>query len=278
MDGAGGAGRAAMGALARGAAGRPALRGATGSGAPRAAAWLAVLAVFLGAWVILHLSAGMSGVDWIGRPVGPNLMPMESLGALLPMWGVMMAAMMLPAMVPALAAYEALIRSAEGTRAGWLGLLAGYLGAWLAFAALIAAAQVALLRIEAVDALGAARSPWLAAALLAAVGLYQFTPAKRGCQGACPSPRAYLLGRWQPGARGGLRMGWGLGGLCVGSCWGFMALGFVGGVMSLLWMGAATGLMLAEKLGPAGRRMRRPLGVALVAAAGLVASRAAGLA
>ena len=88
---------------------------------------------------------------------------------------------------------------------------------------------------------------------------------------------AYFLGRWRPGARGGLRMGLGLGAFCVGCCWGFMALGFVGGVMSLLWMGAATVFMVLEKLPQIGRRTRRPMGAALLGAAALAASRAAGV-
>ena len=243
--------------------------------AMRSAAWVAVFAAVAAAWAALFAGARMSGVDWLGRVQGPNMMPMETLGALWPMWAVMMAAMMLPVMVPALATYEALIRSADGTRAGWLGVLAGYLGAWLGFAGAISLAQLALLRTGAVDALGAATSLWITAALLLAVGLYQFTRAKEVCHGVCLSPMAYYLGRWRPGALGGLGMGLGLGAFCVGCCWGFMALGFVGGVMSLLWMGAATVFMIAEKLQPLGRHLTRPTGAALIAAAGATALRAA---
>ena len=247
-------------------------------GALRSAAWVAVFAAIAAAWAALYAGARMSGVDWAGRPVAPSMMPMETMGALLPMWAVMMAAMMLPVMVPALATYEALIRSADGTRAGWTGVLLGYLGAWMGFAALISAAQMGLMRIGALDRLGAATSLWLTSALLLLVGLYQFTRAKAVCHGVCLSPMGYYLGRWRPGARGGVRMGLGLGAFCVGCCWGFMALGFVGGVMSLLWMGAATVFMIAEKLQPVGRWVTRPMGGALIAAAGLVALHAAGLA
>lgn len=246
--------------------------------AVRAVAWLGVFGSALLAWAALYRGARMSGVDWVGRPVGPNMMPMETLGTLAPMWAVMMAAMMLPVMVPALATYEALIRSADGSRAGWLGVLAGYLSAWIGFAVAAAAAQLALLRLGLLDGLGAAASAWLAAAILLAVGLYQFTRAKAVCHGVCLAPMQYYLGRWRPGALGGLRMGLGLGAFCIGCCWGFMALGFVGGVMSLLWMGAATVLMVLEKLEPVGRRLTRPVGAALIAAALALAARGAGLA
>ena len=253
---------------------------ATGSGAATLArwvGWLAVFAAILAAWAALYAAARMSRVDWLGRPVAMSMMPMEDMGTLAPMWAVMMAAMMLPVMAPALATYEALIRSADGTRAGWLGLLAGYLGAWLGFALAISAAQVGLMRAGALDGLGAATSLWLTAGLLAAVGAYQFTGAKEACHGVCMTPMTYFLGRWRPGAWGGARMGLGLGAFCVGCCWGFMALGFAGGVMSLLWMGAATGFMVLEKLPAIGARVTRPMGAALLLAAGATALRAAGL-
>ena len=49
-----------------------------------------------------------------------------------------------------------------------------------------------------------------------------------------------------------------------------MALGFVGGVMNLAFMGLATLVMVVEKLPAYGRFVTRPLGAALIAAAGLV--------
>ena len=257
--------------------GMAATTGIGAAGLLRAAAWLAVFAAILAAWAALYEAARMSGVDWLGRPAGPATMPMEDWATLAPMWSVMMAAMMLPVMAPALATYEMLIRSADGTRRGWAGLLAGYLGAWLAFAVLIAAMQVGLMRAGLLDRLGATTSLWLTAGLLAVVGLYQFTGAKRACHGVCLTPMAYFLGRWRPGTWGGARMGLGMGGFCVGCCWGFMALGFVGGVMSLLWMGAATVFMVIERLPAIGARVGRPMGAALVASGAAVAARAAGL-
>ncbi|GFE66665.1 hypothetical protein KIN_37390 [Litoreibacter roseus] len=194
------------------------------------------------------------------------MMPMTSFGALFPMWAIMMAAMMLPTLVPTLLSYEDLMRSANGTRAGWLGVLLGYFITWVGFAVLISAVQVALLTSGAITSLGTSASPFIAAALLFAVGIYQFTRIKDACHGVCLSPMTYFLGRWKTGFAGGLRMGLGLGSFCVGCCWGFMALGFVGGVMSLLWMGLATFVMILEKLPQVGRHITRPLGVILIIA------------
>ena len=156
--------------------------------------------------------------------------------------------------------------SADGTRAGWLGVLAGYFLVWTGFAAAIAGIQLALLFGGVIDMLGIARSWWMSGALLIAVGLFQFTRAKEVCHGVCHSPMMYFLGHWRTGLRGGLRMGLGLGAYCVGCCWGFMALGFAGGVMNLAWMGLATLFMVIEKLPQVGHHVTRPLGFALIVA------------
>ena len=200
----------------------------------RAVLWVAFFTTIILAWVVMFIMARMSGLDVIGRPVGMNMMPMLSFGALFPMWAIMMAAMMLPTMVPTLTTYERLMISADGTRAGWLGVLLGYFAVWVAFAALIALAQVLLIRFAVVDALGIATSGWFAGGLLTVVGAFQFTRAKEVCHGVCHAPMSYFLGHWKVGFTGGVRMGFGLGAFCVGCCWGFMALGFVGGVMSCL--------------------------------------------
>ncbi|NCX55256.1 MAG: hypothetical protein EBW83_11090, partial [Rhodobacterales bacterium] len=56
---------------------------------------------------------------------------MKSFVPLAGMWSVMMAAMMLPTMVPTLRSYEDLMVSADGTRIGWLGVLLGYSMVWI---------------------------------------------------------------------------------------------------------------------------------------------------
>ena len=245
------------------------------------AAWLGLFAAILLAWWAMFAMARMSGVDWIGRPVGLSMMPMAGFGPLLAMWALMMGAMMLLVMVPTLAAYETLMRRAGAgavgaTRAGWFGVLVGYLGAWLGMAALLAGTQAWLLAAGAVDALGRARSLWLTAALLLAAGAWQLSPVKAACQGVCLAPVPYFLGCWRGGAAGGARMGAGLGGFCAACCWGYMALGFVGGTMSLVWMGAATGLMVLEKLPQIGHHVTRPVGALMLAAAAAAGARALG--
>ncbi|MGB0557580.1 MAG: DUF2182 domain-containing protein [Paracoccaceae bacterium] len=186
--------------------------------------------------------------------------------AIFGMWAVMMAAMMLPTMVPTLKSYEDLMLSANGTRAGWLGVVLGYGIVWVAFAACITAVQMVLLSLNLIDMMGLATSIWLSAALLIVAGAFQFTRAKEICHGVCHSPMMYFLGHWKTGFGGGLRMGLGLGAFCVGCCWLFMVLGFAGGVMNFLWMGLATLFMVFEKLPEIGHRVVRPMGFLLILA------------
>ena len=242
----------------------------------RSTLWLGFFGAILAAWWVMYSMSLSMDVDFIGRPgeMGarmaamdprmPMYMPMANFGPLFAMWAIMMAAMMLPTLVPTLRSYEDLMVSADGTRAGWLGVLLGYFVVWIAFAALITGVQLALLYGGIIDMLGISKTTTFAGLLLLAVGLFQFTRAKEICHGVCHSPMTYFLGHWRTGFAGGLRMGLGLGAFCVGCCWGFMALGFVGGVMSLLWMGLATLFMVIEKLPQIGHVVTKPMGVLLV--------------
>jgi predicted metal-binding membrane protein len=228
--------------------------------------WITFFSVILLAWWYMFAMARMSGLDWIGRPVGMSMMMGSGFTTLFPMWAVMMAAMMLPTMVPSLRSYEDLMASANGTRGGWIGVLLGYFLVWVGFAALIALVQLGLLASGLIDSLGIATSTLFAGILLIVVGAFQFSRTKEVCHGVCHSPAMYFVGHWRTGTVGGMRMGLGLGAYCVGCCWGFMALGFVGGVMSLLWMGLATVFMVIEKLPQIGHYVTKPMGFALILA------------
>ncbi|WP_439649918.1 DUF2182 domain-containing protein [Gymnodinialimonas hymeniacidonis] len=207
----------------------------------------------------------MDGMAMDGMEMGGmDMSAMTRFGPLFGMWSIMMAAMMLPTLVPTLVNYERLMASADGTRAGWLGVLGGYSIVWIGVAAIFAIVQIGLLRAGVIDMMGIAQSTWIAGGLLIVVGAFQFTRAKEVCHGVCHATMNYFLGHWKTGFSGGLRMGMGLGAFCAGCCWGFMALGFVGGMMSLLWMGLATLFMVIEKLPQIGHYVTKPLGVALI--------------
>ncbi len=211
----------------------------------------------------MDMSKKMTSMD----PMKGQMTMDNSMTRFLPlagMWAIMMAAMMLPTMVPTLRSYEDLMTSANGTRVGWLGVLLGYSIVWVLFSLIISGTQLALLYLNVVDMMGKAKSLWLSAALLVVAGVFQFTRAKEVCHGVCHSPMTYFVGYWRVGFSGGLRMGLSLGAYCVGCCWLFMVLGFAGGVMNFLWMGLATLMMVLEKLPQLGHFLVKPLGILLI--------------
>ena len=100
--------------------------------------WLGFFASILLAWVWMYMMAAGMNLDLLGRPVTTGgqldgmamqdggMAMMTRFGPLFAMWAIMMAAMMLPTLVPTLRAYDDLMHSADGTFAGWVGVLAGY--------------------------------------------------------------------------------------------------------------------------------------------------------
>lgn len=241
----------------------------------RTLSWLGFYGGVLLAWgLVFQMARGTGG--WLCGPDQVVLLPMGGFFALLPMWMIMMAAMMMPTIVPTLRAYDDLPVAAGAGQGGWLALIAGYCAVWLIGAAGFAGLQVLALDLALIDLTGATQSWWVAAALFGVAGAWQFSRTKGVCQDACQSPMQYFMASWKPGITGGWRMGVEIGMVCVGCCWAIMALGFVGGVSSLWWMGLATAFMVFEKLPDIGHLIRRPAGFALIGVALFCAIRAAG--
>jgi predicted metal-binding membrane protein len=160
-------------------------------------------------------------------------------------WVLMMAAMMLPSLVPAALAFA---RAGERTAVIFV---AGYLAAWAT------AGLVAYLVFEPLRSLDAPFLAWdragryVAAGVVLVAAAYQLSAAKAGCLHRCRAPLV------SPGGlRGGLRHG----AACVACCAGLMAALFALGVMSLTWMVVIAALIAAERLLP--WRTRAVYGVA----------------
>lgn len=241
--------------------------------------WLAFFGAIIYAWWLMYAMSAQMGLNWYGIQVGKmdmDGMPlMNSLEFLVPMWAMMMIAMMGPTFVFTIRTYEDLVASANGSHLGCIGLILGYLAAWIGFAVLLAALQAKLMSYGWLDMMGQSNLIWLSVILLLLIGVYQFTWIKQVCHGICHSPMNYFLMHWRTGFRGGVQMGLMLGVYCVVCCWGFMALGFVAGTMNLLWMGLATVLMILEKLPQVAHYVVKPLGVVLIASGIVMGARAA---
>jgi predicted metal-binding membrane protein len=195
-----------------------------------------------------------TGLRMAGMDAGPGTNP-GALGFYVSTWVVMMAAMMLPSIVPTVSAYRNLHSWRHGHRrsaqAGDTGLfLVGYLAIWAAVGLLgYAALEVGRSLDGGLFAWGRAGRLTAAAVLLLAA-LYELAPAKSRCLTRCRSPRSYLLESWREGRGGALRMGIEHGGWCLGCCWALMAALFALGAMSLAWMVLISVLIAAEKLLP----------------------------
>lgn len=238
-------------------------------------AWLALAAWGLSPWApyLDHGWARQGVLAGLCRslPAGEALVAtaLAALG-----WLLMVTAMMLPTTLPLLVAFRGMVaRRADGPRL--LGLvIAGYLLAWLGFGL---AAHLLGMGVAAF----AAGSPWLifngwavATAMLLAAGLFQLSPLKHRCLDACRTPLSFVMARWRgrrPG-RESLALGLAHGAFCVGCCWALMLLMLAVGSANLAWMLALAALMALEKNSRHGRRLARPLGFALLGAAGLVAA------
>jgi predicted metal-binding membrane protein len=183
-------------------------------------------------------------------------------------WGVMMAAMMLPAAAPMILLYDTVSRrlSSGGDRVIPPSLFATvYLLAWTLPGVPLYLAHVGLRAASArwpqLDAL----VPYGVAGVLLLAGLYQFTRVKRACLRHCESPLGFLMRRWRGGYGATLRLAAAHAGYCLGCCWALMAILVVAGAMSLPWVLAITLAVSAEKLLPHGGRTARIVGVLLIA-------------
>jgi predicted metal-binding membrane protein len=226
-----------------------------------------LLGVALAAWLItLHRMQGMDA--------GPGT-DLGGVGWYLGIWVTMMAAMMLPSVLPMVLLFGRVSR--EAGRGGhrsvptWV-FVSAYLAVWTLYG-LAAYALFRLVRTLDLDFLAWNRAgPYVVGAALLAAGLYELTPLKSVCLRHCRSPLHFVLGGWRDGWPGALRMGSEHGAYCVGCCWGLMIVLFALGVMSLFWMMLVAAVIFAQKILPGGDRAVGAVAVGLVALGIWVAS------
>jgi predicted metal-binding membrane protein len=210
-----------------------------------------------GAGPVALLLVAVAGASWAitadrmqGMDMGPGT-DLGGLGWFAVVWVTMMAAMMLPSLVPMSAVHLQTGRSRRGrspiVAACVFGV--GYLAIW-AFAGVIA-----WLLFEGARALDASWLAWdqggryVAGGVIVAAAIYELTPVKGASLSRCRVPEL-LAERWRPGAGGALRTGVEHGGFCVGSSWALMATLFALGVMNVAWMVVVAALVAVEKLLP----------------------------
>jgi predicted metal-binding membrane protein len=177
-------------------------------------------------------------------------------------WQVMVAAMMLPASVPALRAAIPKAAAGWGVQGSVIGgFLVAYGVVWGLYGLAAFFGDVVLHQV-------AEATPWLEArpwiiqgGVFALAGAYQLTPMKRWSLAACQHPLAHAGGSdVGVGVRLGLRHAF----ECLVCSWALMLLMFAVGVAHAPWMAALTVIMAGETLAPNGQRIAPVVGLVLL--------------
>lgn len=248
-----------------------------GAGLPAGSVLVAILlAVACCAWL---LSARLAMPEMrLGVLTGAMMMPAGSrmgmpgvmsmgLDAFVATWTVMMVAMMLPSLVPAVRAFDTWARTTGQAGAATALFITGYLLVWSLIGALAYLVVQALYEGLPAGSMTALRA---GAVLLVAAGVYQLMPPKQACLRHCRWPHTgMILQVDRSGHLGTVRMGLGQGVYCLGSSWPLMLVLLLVGMMNLAWMGIIAGVILVEKVVPAGDVVSKVVGWGL-AGGGLI--------
>jgi predicted metal-binding membrane protein len=181
---------------------------------------------------------GLAAASWVvavQQMSGMNMGVATELGSFaffFALWVSMMAAMMLPGALPAVARFV----DANGSAFAAPLFAASYLAVWT----LVGLAVYALCRPH---------GSQVAGALTIAAGVYELMPLKRDCRRRC---------------RQSVRSGFQFGLYCVGSSIGLMAMLVALGVMSVTWMSVVAALVVAQKLLPPRAVVDVPVALAIV--------------
>jgi predicted metal-binding membrane protein len=218
-----------------------------------------------GGWLLSGIWLPLCGQSWF-----------ETAACFLGMWLVMMVAMMLPSLTPALWRYREAAFAAGAHRPGGLATLAGasYFVVWTGFGLLTfllgASLAGAALPFPALARLG----PLAAALVILIAGLVQASRWKArllaDCHGGLHASRIH------PDAKAAVGDGAVLGLRCCLSCIGPMAALTAGGLMDLRLMAGVTIAITAERLLPVATRIADAIGVAMAAVGLLLLVQVAG--
>jgi predicted metal-binding membrane protein len=241
----------------------------------RAFAGVSALLFALSATVTIFWCASMSAMEGMPMPGGWTMsmawmrMPGQSWPAaattFLGMWAVMMVAMMMPYLVPALWRYREAVGGTGETRLGLRTTLvgAGYFFVWTSIGLAAYPVGVALAAIAMRHPAVARATPIAAGIVVLLAGALQFTGWKAGrlacCRGSLRSGCA--LAPTDTAWRYGLRLGLD----CARCCANLMVLLLVLGVMDLGAMAVVAAAITVERLSPSGDRIARALGAVVIA-------------
>jgi predicted metal-binding membrane protein len=225
---------------------------------------VALVAVSLAAWgsTIARAESMRNMVMGLGQ-LGHR--SQASMGAVefLPMWVVMMTAMMLPTIAPVVLSHHAVALRRNDSALSTPAFVIGYLLVWGGIGVL---AWLAYRLFVQWDDDGTPL-PWLSTlcgGLLLFAGAYQFTRWKRHCADMCRRPLTFVfIHDGYRGVRNALRAGAVHGAFCLGCCWAEMTVLVVVGLMNLAAMTILFLLFFVEKNWKHGRAVANVAGIGL---------------
>jgi predicted metal-binding membrane protein len=178
-------------------------------------------------------------------------------------WSVMVAAMMVPASLPAVRSVVAAAATRVARPRAEVAFLAGFFAIWAVFGLAALLGDTVVHRV--VDsAPWLAERPWLiAAVVLAIAGGYQFLPRRERALERCRRPMDHMPAV-VPTLGAATRAGLDHGLTCLGASWALMLLMFGEGFGSLPWMGALTAVMVLETSPASPRRLSTLVGIGLI--------------
>jgi predicted metal-binding membrane protein len=194
------------------------------------------------------------------------------------MWVVMMVAMMLPALLPMLWRYRQFVARAAGAHIGWLTTIVGvgYFFVWGVFGIAVFPVGAALAALQMQHRQLASAVPTVVGVIVLLMGFLQLTAWKarqlsccREAPGRCHTLSADASAAWRHGLSLGLQ--------CSRCCGGLMVILLVIGVMDLRAMTLVTVAITGERLAPAGERVARAIGAAVVGVGLILIVRAVGI-
>ena len=213
----------------------------------------ALLACAAVAWLITIRQAGLMGTGGVR---------MLSAGLFLITWLVMMVAMMFPSVAPMTLAFASVTRSRGEGYLPTAAFVLGYILVWAV------SGLVPLAVLQALDHIWMTPPSWLprlGGAVIVIAGIYQFTPLKDTCLGACRSPLGFILTHdFGGGPPAAVRAGTSHGLYCLGCCWALMAVLAVLGLMNIAWMALFAAIFFIEKNVRFGEVVPRLVGAACI--------------
>ncbi|WP_281848214.1 DUF2182 domain-containing protein [Dyella sp. GSA-30] len=233
--------------------------------------WAACVLLFAASTAVTIAGCtAMSGMGTMPMPgewtMSMTWMPMSGQGwpalaaSFLGMWTAMMAAMMLPSLMPVLWRYRGLHSNRLAALVGM-----GYFLVWIVLGVVVFLLGAGFAALAMHQSTVSRVVPVATGVVVAMAGALQFTAWKAHLLACCRDVPACARdmptnagSAWRDGLRRGIH--------CCLCCAGFTAVLVVNGVMDLGVMAAVTVAITVERLWPAGMRVARAVGVIVMAA------------